>query len=192
MRSKRNNLWHRICLTAGKEEQINPMTKMKTATHFFSLVIAMATISTAANVNAQGRGHHKGHEKRHHHQDRHWKGDNKDREHRHHHYERRNVHHVVHHHHRYCEHPPVVIVRRDPPRPRYVYYRDYDVYYDIHREVYVSYSGRNWRVSASLPVVLHRVDMRRAVRMDVDYYEDDFVAHLERARVRPGRIYAPY
>jgi hypothetical protein len=178
------------------------MTKMKAATHFFSLVIAMAIISTAANVKAQGRGHHKGHEKRHQHQDHHWKGDKDrehkhdhhyhNREHRHDHYERRKVHHVVHHHHRYCDHAPVVIVRHDPPRPRYIYYRDYDVYYDMHREVYVSYSGRNWRVSARLPVVLRRVDMRLAVRMDVDYYEDDFVAYLERGRVRPGRSYASY
>lgn len=173
---------------------------MKTATHFFSLVIAMALISVAPDIYAQGRGHHKGHEKRSHHQGHHWKGDKDDkyehryhnRDHGHDHHERRKVRHVVHHHHRYCDHSPVVVVRHEAPRPRYVYYRDYDVYYDIHREVYVTYSGRNWRVSASLPVVLHRVDIRQAVRMDVDYYEDDFVAHLERGRVRPAKIYASY
>lgn len=172
---------------------------MKTASHFFLLVIALAIISTAGNLHAQGRGHHKDPEKRNHQHGHHWKGDKKDREHKHeHHYHKREHRHdhyerrTVHYHHRYCEHPPVVVVRHEPPRPRYVYYRDYDVYYDLHREIYISYSGRNWRVSAGLPVVLHRVDMRRAVRMDVDYYEDDFVAHLERGRVRPARTYASY
>jgi hypothetical protein len=74
-------------------------------------------------------------------------------------------------------------------RPRYIYYRDYDVYYDCHRSVYISYSGRNWTVSASLPVVLHRVDIHHATRVEVDYYEDDFVTYLDRGRPMYGGVY---
>lgn len=77
-------------------------------------------------------------------------------------------------------------------RPRYVYYRDYNVYHDLHHNVYISYSGRNWSVSASLPVVLHRVDARRAVRMEVDYFDDDFTAYLERDRPTYTRIYTEF
>jgi hypothetical protein len=75
-------------------------------------------------------------------------------------------------------------------RPRYIYYRDYDVYYDTDRSVYITWSGRNWSLSTSLPVVLHRVDVRRAVRMEVDYYDDNFAAYLEAGRPVYRRVYA--
>lgn len=167
-------------------------------------MIALFVISMAANVNAQGRGHQKGHERNHgkqhdsrgHHKDHDWKHERKD----HHdhdydrHYDRGHSHHdrrevyVVPRHDRYCHHAPVV-VRHHHPRPRYVYYRDYDVYYDTHNSVYISYSGRNWTASASLPIALHHVDVHRAVRMEVDYDHDDFPSYLERSRPVYRRIY---
>ena len=155
-------------------------------------MIALLIISMAGNVNAQGRGHKKGHGRNHagqhdnrghHDQDRKGHHDHYDR-----HYHDRHQVHVVHHHDRYCHHTPVV-VRHYRPRPRYVYYRDYDVYYDTRNSVYISYSGRNWTVGASLPVALHRVDVNRAVRMEVDYDSDDFPRYLERSRPAYRRIY---
>jgi hypothetical protein len=91
----------------------------------------------------------------------------------------------IHEHSRVCGHRIVV---RNYETPRYVYYRDYDVYYDYHRNVYFSYSGRGWTVSTSLPVHLHHVNFSRAVCHEVNYYEDDFVTYLDRGRPMYGRV----
>lgn len=183
---------------------------MKTTTKFFPLMIALSLISMAGNVNAQGRGHQKDHERnrsgndeRKHHDNYRDRDDDRrddkprDRDYDHRHdrnysYDRnqsREVHHVYHHRHdRYCNHAPVV-VHHYQARPRYIYYRDYDVYYDFNRNVYITYSGRNWTVSTSLPFVLHRVDIGRAVRMEVDYDNDDFPTYLERSRPSYRRVF---
>jgi hypothetical protein len=170
-------------------------------------MITLLIVSMAGNVSAQGRGHQKGHERNHagqhnkgHHNDRDWEHDRKghhdhdydrhyDRGYSHHH-DRRQVH-VVQHHDQYCHQAPVA-VRHHHPRPRYIYYRDYDVYYDNHNSVYISYSGRSWTVSASLPVALNRVDVHHAVRMEVDYDHDDFPRYLERSRPAYRRIYTSF
>lgn len=156
-------------------------------------MIAVATISMTGSVSAQGRGHQKDEHRAHHHDRRdhdrnhewHSKKHDKHGRHHHRHNEKREVH-VVHHH------PHPVVVSHYHQRPRYIYYRDYDVYYDFHRNVYISYSGRNWTVSTSLPVVLHRVDRRRAVQMEVDYDRDDFRAYLDRGRPAYRRVYTGY
>lgn len=157
-------------------------------------MMAFLIISKAGNVNAQGKGHHKGH---HRNEDRHgrsheWEYDRRnnhacDHDYHHgrghgHHHGQHEVRRVVHYH----DHAPVVVRHY---APRYIYYRDYDVYYDRHNSVYISYSGRNWTVSANLPVVLRRVDVHRAVRMEVDYDHDDFSGYLERNRPSYRRIY---
>ena len=66
--------------------------------------------------------------------------------------------------------------------PRYVYYRDYNVYYDCHRDVYITLSGRNWAVSTNVPLALARHDHDRHIvrSIDVDYYDDDLPRYLER------------
>lgn len=161
---------------------------MKTATQFFSLMIALFIISVSGNAQAQGRGHHNPHERSH---GGHYEGKDHghDLKHEHHKHHDRHEHHAHRHGDRHVVHPTIrhhhekpVVVRHYHKRPRYIYYQDYNVYYDLHRNVYISYSGRNWSLSASLPVALHRVDMRRAVRMEVDYYQDDFPRYLERDR----------
>lgn len=117
----------------------------------------------------------------------------------------RGNHYGHHKHHDHDYHAPerkVYVYHRHRPAParvvyverpvRYVYYRDYDVYYDCHRQVYITYSGRNWSVSTSLPVSMHHCDMNRVVRMDVgDYYEDNFVDYLEAQRPN-GRLYVEW
>jgi hypothetical protein len=75
-------------------------------------------------------------------------------------------------------------------RPRYVYYADYNVYFDFHRQVYITLSGRNWMISSSIPVPMQRVDIRRASYREVQYYDDDFVAYLGHGRPMYGKAYA--
>lgn len=147
---------------------------MKTVPNAFSLMIIIFLIGSNMDSAAQGRGNGHGHRKDHH-SSRHGKYNDRcsyDYDQHYHHngsrdyeYRRAPVERVVYHR-----------------APRYVYYRDYDIYYDSHRSVYISFSGRNWMATASLPVVMQRVNIESAVRMDVDYYEDNFLQYLERRR----------
>ena len=57
------------------------------------------------------------------------------------------------------------------------------------RRVYISFSGRNWTVSTDLPLALHHVDVRRTVRMEVDYEHDDLPVYLERDRPSYRRVF---
>lgn len=180
---------------------------MKTGTQFFSLIMIVFLIGVASETTAQGRGHHHDNKDRrgeHHdkydrddHREHNWKEDrygHKDEHRKHAHY--RHGHHPSHRHavrrHEPHHHHAPVVVRHYHERPRYIYYRDYDVYYDYHRDVYITWSGRNWAVSASLPVVLHRVDRRRAVRMEVDYVRDDFPTYLQTRRPVYTRVYTEF
>lgn len=58
-------------------------------------------------------------------------------------------------------------------KTRYVYFSDYEVYYDHDRGVYISLSGSNWSVSARLPSILSRVDLTAAVKVDLDFDGDE-------------------
>lgn len=57
-------------------------------------------------------------------------------------------------------------------KTRYVYFKDYPVYYDNDRGVYISLSGSNWSVSAKLPSVLVGVDLVAAAKIDLDFSGD--------------------
>jgi hypothetical protein len=65
---------------------------------------------------------------------------------------------------------------------RYIYYQDYNVYYDCHRDVFVIWTGRNWVMSNRIPDVMYRVDFGRARVSGVDYWDDDFDFYLQRRR----------
>lgn len=171
---------------------------MKTGRRSIFTVAILLISVWAVQLYAQGRGH--GHGRGH---DRdHEKHDAKEHKHYHHKKEREyrrvehhhrhtpsSTRHVYHHHHsRHCEHR--VVVHHHYERPRYVYYRDYDVYYDHHRHVYISYSGRNWTISASIPVGMRHVNIERVGYAEVEYYDDDFVTYLERGRPIYGRVHA--
>ena len=58
-------------------------------------------------------------------------------------------------------------------KTRYVYFKDYDVYYDHERSVYISLAGRDWQISAQLPMNLRGVDLQAAVKIDLDLDGDD-------------------
>jgi len=181
---------------------------MKTIRFFLSVALMLALIATA-EVNAQGRGRGKGnigeHPGRGHQKDNPGRGHDKhdrgrddidrwDDDHRHDSRDRRDydrhTHRDVHHHHdryvTYSHH------RHGPPswapaygyryNTRYIYYRDYNVYYDCHRDVFITWTGRRWVVSLSVPVVMCHVDFRRTPVVGVDYWDDDFDFYLERRR----------
>lgn len=151
---------------------------MKT-TNFLRAAGLIMLMGFSAGVYAQGRGHGKGHDK---HYGNDHRGDRGGRhDHHDHHYEasRRDVY-VHHHYHSAPVERRVVHYYRE--RPRYVYYRDYDVYYDYHRSVYITLSGRNWVLSTSMPTAMCHVDVRRTNHVAVDYYDDDFPGYLDRGR----------
>ena len=57
--------------------------------------------------------------------------------------------------------------------PRYVYYRDFNIYYDYSRRAYLTLSSGRWVVSTSIPVAMRRHDMARTTYIEVDYRGDD-------------------
>lgn len=99
---------------------------------------------------------------------------------RHRHNEVRHVHH---------NHRPTVVHHYHAGRPRYVYFRDYDVYYDCQRNTYISYSGRGWTVTRVAPFAMRNVNIRSARSYEVDYYDDDFPSYLQRRRPSCGQQY---
>lgn len=58
-------------------------------------------------------------------------------------------------------------------KTRYVYFSDYNVYYDHERGVYISLGGNNWQITAKLPSILSGVDLTAAVKVDLDFSGDD-------------------
>lgn len=163
-------------------------------------MLVVGVVIGSADALAQGRGNAYGHDKHHKkgndHHDK-WDRDHnvynryddhhrKDYHHNHH-YKSREWHghtsnhygysrayhrppHWVHHHHNYRS------------TARYIYYRDYDVYFDCYRGVYISLSGRNWVYSQHLPVCMHYANFSRIAYVELDYFEDDLPRYIERRR----------
>jgi len=99
-------------------------------------------------------------------------------------YNFRNDHHdryITYRHHRHS-HPLWAPAYGYRYNTRYVYYQDYNVYYDCHRDVFVTFTGRNWVVNNRIPDVMYRVDFRSARVTGVDYWDDDFDFYLTRRR----------
>lgn len=160
---------------------------------FFSLVVMMLAIGVTES-NAQGRGNDRGNDRGRsdHDQNRrsHSKRDRDDDDR----YARRNDRHdhrdarrTVHVHERHY-HPVVVHHHRHNVRPRYVYYKDYDVYYDYTNSAYISFNGRGWTISRAIPTSMRYVDVRRVKRYEIDYHDDNFAVYLDRkGRPQYGR-----
>jgi hypothetical protein len=100
------------------------------------------------------------------------------------HYRDREVTHVYHQY----SHRPVVVYHQ-VSKPRYIYFKDYDVYYDNQRSVYITYSGRSWTVSGAAPHAMRNVNVRRVRSYEIDYHDDDFPRYLERRRPACGKEY---
>ena len=58
-------------------------------------------------------------------------------------------------------------------KTRYVYFTEHNFYYDNSKGVYIYLSGKNWEVSASIPIAFRNIDLSAAVKIDLDYEEDD-------------------
>lgn len=65
-------------------------------------------------------------------------------------------------------------------KPRYVFYRDYNVYYDCFRGVFITFTGRNWVYSQQMPHRMNRVNFDRIYWIDLDYYDDDLPGYIQR------------
>ena len=55
---------------------------------------------------------------------------------------------------------------------RQVYFPEQNLYYDVEKSVYISLSGGNWQVSASLPAVFAGVDLSIAMQVELDLNTD--------------------
>ena len=176
------------------------------ANQIFSMWVAgVLVLVMAGNVFAQGRGNSgrdehpgrgydkeihpgKGHDKHKYDYDRKDSRNRYDSYHSH----NRYTHHDTYHH---CDHDRYVIYRHHRSGPpawapayghryntRYIYYRDYNVYYDCHRDIFITWTGRNWRVTTHIPDVMCHVDFRTATVAGIDYWDDDFEYYLDRKR----------
>lgn len=154
----------------------------------FLLMLLMSGITT--NLQAQGRGHDKhdhpgrGHqkEKHHKHDDDNWDRhdsyrDDASRNDRY--YQRGRY--VTYHHHRHGP-PSWAPAYGYRYNTRYIYYRDHNVYYDCHRDVFITFTGRRWVVTTTIPRAMVHVDFRRTAVAGVDYWDDDFDFYLTKRR----------
>jgi hypothetical protein len=137
--------------------------------------------------NHPGKGHgkeygHKKYDSRTHHETntREWQSNYPSRgEHRYNQYDHRDRYVTYNHHHSHPSWAPAYGYRYNT---RYIYYQDYNVYYDSHRDVFLVWTGRNWSVSTRIPDVMFRVDFERARVAGVDYWDDDLNFYLQRRR----------
>lgn len=58
-------------------------------------------------------------------------------------------------------------------KTRHVLFKDYDVYYDLERSVYISLNAGTWEVTAKLPTKLAGVNLGGAVQIEIDVESDD-------------------
>lgn len=88
---------------------------------------------------------------------------------------------VTYHHHRH--HRPDWSPRYgDRYNSRYIFYEDYNLYYDCHRDVFVLWTGHVWVTTSRVPKVMYRIDFNRTRIRGVDYWDDDLDRYLNRKR----------
>ncbi len=158
---------------------------MKTNMKLLGAMLVTGLLLGSVDVHAQGRGNqgrengrghgnhpHKqkydrDHRSHHPYSDRYWRGPTHDR-----------------HGKRYVYHGPPHWAPAHGYRNqvRYVYYRDYNVYYDCYRGMYITLSGRNWVYSQRVPVQMRSVPFERMVYVELDYFDDDLPYYIERRR----------
>jgi hypothetical protein len=56
------------------------------------------------------------------------------------------------------------------------------VYYDCYRGEYITFSGRNYIYSYTMPPHLRRANFDRIVFVDLEFYDDDLPRYLDRRR----------
>jgi hypothetical protein len=93
----------------------------------------------------------------------------------------RNRRHVTYTYHRYRR-PMWAPVYGYHYNTRYIYYNDYNVYYDCHRDVFLTWTGRRWVVTHVVPDFMIHLNFNNAVVSGVDYWNDDFDFYLAKRR----------
>lgn len=150
--------------------------------------------------NHPGRGHQKDREDRDkvhdwdHHSGNHRNWDYNDHQYTHH--DSRNHHHnhyryVTYRHHRngLPSWAPAYGYRYNT---RYIYYRDYNLYYDCYRDVFVTWVNGRWTISTYIPRILIGVNFNTCSIAGVDYWADDFDNYLSRRRPSYVSIHASW
>ena len=54
----------------------------------------------------------------------------------------------------------------------YIYFPDQNVYFDLQKSLYISLSGNNWQIEASLPSVFSGVDLSIVAKIELDLTTD--------------------
>lgn len=155
------------------------------------LLLITLFLTTTLAVQAQGRGRGNGKDKATHDRnsdygkrnDKNFKGYRSDRDddYNYHRDDRHQHRNATYRHHRHS-HPLWAPAYGYRYNTRYIYYQDHNVYYDCHRDVFLVWAGRNWRVSSRIPDAMFRVDFRSARVYGVNYWDDDFDFYLQRRR----------
>ena len=65
---------------------------------------------------------------------------------------------------------------------RYIYYQDYNVYYDCQRDLFLTWTGRTWVSSTRIPDFMFHVNFGSARVYGVDYWDNDLDFYLQRRR----------
>ena len=58
---------------------------------------------------------------------------------------------------------------------RHIYFPEQNIYYDLQEGVYISLSGDNWQVTASLPSIFSGVDLSIVAKVELDLSTDSSV-----------------
>lgn len=57
-------------------------------------------------------------------------------------------------------------------KTRHIYFSEHNFYFDVQRGVYIYMSGGNWQVGVKLPSLFAQVDMKGAVKVELDLNTD--------------------
>ena len=155
---------------------------MKTKRKLLGVLVGLGIVMGSGAAFAQGNGHAYGHSKHHNKkQDQHARYDHY--RHGYDQYSNKHVSRTYDHHHRIYHKPPHWAPAHGyRTNVRYVYYRDYDVYFDCYRGVYITFTGRNWIYSHQLPAHMRRTNFNRIAFVELDFFDDDLPRYLERRR----------
>lgn len=58
-------------------------------------------------------------------------------------------------------------------KTRHVFFKDYDTYYDLAKGVYITLKKGKWEVSAKLPAILEKVDLKKAKQVELELDMDE-------------------
>lgn len=75
--------------------------------------------------------------------------------------------------------PVSVRVTRPYERPRYVYFPDYDVYFDQHHNHYVRFDGHHWIATPQVPHCMMGANLALVTQLGFNFHHDNLIGFLE-------------